>query len=482
VHSVDCPHLSRFGRIRAGARATRMRGRATRAPLCMSLLFLVLSVACCVSASRFGGAKREREREEGYDPVRGFTSTKPLQQMGAHVTAMAEMVATALAQPLSYVAGAAEGYQATRHGAPSAPGMQCNECMCVFMCECPYNVQCTITHTHPFSLYSAATGERGSEEASVEMGGDSVSSSSGYHVLDILMGKQRTAKHTQRLHKEKQRTARDVKQLQEKHEHTRAHRRAVHSMAAGDLEVEACEGESRTFACVSGLIQIQSGFWGRSNGRTCASENMDDLSCSTSNAERPLADVCDGKKSCSVRAFNSFFGGDPCEGTSKYMKVVYQCVDESLFNVTRSTASNSSAFGGFNYDREAYGKVFSCAPSFVDGTPIVAEAGKGVLTSQFDTQSGYGAFWECNFLISPQGAEVDGDNTDFAVLLAFDYLETGSSPFECRDCACDYIEVFDGPSPDPRYRLGGHSDSPDDGAFPRAGRCVYACVYVCVCE
>ncbi|XP_071504019.1 D-galactoside-specific lectin-like [Diadema antillarum] len=44
------------------------------------------------------------------------------------------------------------------------------------------------------------------------------------------------------------------------------------------------------------------------------------------NAKSVVSNACEGKSRCTVPATNSFFGGDPCSGTSKYLAVRYTCV------------------------------------------------------------------------------------------------------------------------------------------------------------
>ncbi len=34
---------------------------------------------------------------------------------------------------------------------------------------------------------------------------------------------------------------------------------------------------------------------------------------------------CEGRRSCSFRVTNRWYGDDPCDGTFKYLEVTYKC-------------------------------------------------------------------------------------------------------------------------------------------------------------
>ena len=40
---------------------------------------------------------------------------------------------------------------------------------------------------------------------------------------------------------------------------------------------------------------------------------------------------CNSKQTCSIRASNGEFGGDPCPGVVKYLEVTYTCKSKSSF-------------------------------------------------------------------------------------------------------------------------------------------------------
>lgn len=49
--------------------------------------------------------------------------------------------------------------------------------------------------------------------------------------------------------------------------------------------------------------------------------------CSLTNPDptATIAALCDGQQSCTVRADNTFMGGDPCQGTVKHADISYSC-------------------------------------------------------------------------------------------------------------------------------------------------------------
>lgn len=88
-----------------------------------------------------------------------------------------------------------------------------------------------------------------------------------------------------------------------------------------------CEDSVAHLQCDEGqVIKIYATNYGRRDQTTCSFERpaaqVQNVAC-TSPATQ-VADLCNGKSSCSVVASNSVFG-DPCVGTYKYLEVVYFC-------------------------------------------------------------------------------------------------------------------------------------------------------------
>uniref|UniRef100_A0A8C7XR71 SUEL-type lectin domain-containing protein n=1 Tax=Oryzias sinensis TaxID=183150 RepID=A0A8C7XR71_9TELE len=74
------------------------------------------------------------------------------------------------------------------------------------------------------------------------------------------------------------------------------------------------------------VIMVLSAFYGRQKRNVC---NNCPLAMSQNvNCGHPtdlVAEKCDGKKRCNIKAANSVFG-DPCKGTHKYLEVTYVCI------------------------------------------------------------------------------------------------------------------------------------------------------------
>ncbi|KAL5014153.1 hypothetical protein ScPMuIL_008423 [Solemya velum] len=90
----------------------------------------------------------------------------------------------------------------------------------------------------------------------------------------------------------------------------------------------ACEHKTALLTCPgNGKIHIAFVNYGRTDKSTCPSKAMKTTSCfSGTAAERKVTSLCEGKTSCSVKADNGNMKGDPCQGTFKYLRVVYYCM------------------------------------------------------------------------------------------------------------------------------------------------------------
>ncbi|MEQ2226582.1 hypothetical protein ILYODFUR_028824, partial [Ilyodon furcidens] len=88
-----------------------------------------------------------------------------------------------------------------------------------------------------------------------------------------------------------------------------------------------CEHSYATLQCEHGqVIFVYGADYGRRDHTTCSyrrpASQTENVYCS--NPTRKVAEICNGKNSCTVRASNSVFG-DPCVGTFKYLEVAYTC-------------------------------------------------------------------------------------------------------------------------------------------------------------
>ncbi|XP_068996587.1 rhamnose-binding lectin-like [Embiotoca jacksoni] len=88
-----------------------------------------------------------------------------------------------------------------------------------------------------------------------------------------------------------------------------------------------CEHSLAHLKCDEGLIiSVYAADYGRHDRSTCSysrpASQIENTSCSSPTGK--VADSCNGKNSCIIKAGNSVFG-DPCVGTYKYLEVAYTC-------------------------------------------------------------------------------------------------------------------------------------------------------------
>lgn len=89
----------------------------------------------------------------------------------------------------------------------------------------------------------------------------------------------------------------------------------------------ACEHSLANLQCDEGLvISVLAADYGRRDSTTCsfqrAAAQVRHVDCSRPATK--VAESCNGKSSCAIKASNSVFG-DPCVGTYKYLEVAYKC-------------------------------------------------------------------------------------------------------------------------------------------------------------
>ncbi|XP_056241397.1 L-rhamnose-binding lectin SML-like, partial [Seriola aureovittata] len=88
-----------------------------------------------------------------------------------------------------------------------------------------------------------------------------------------------------------------------------------------------CEHSSAHLHCDEGqVIFVYGADYGRRDRTTCSYQRPTSqiLKVLCSNPTSKVAEICNGKNSCTIRASNSVFG-DPCYGTYKYLEVAYVC-------------------------------------------------------------------------------------------------------------------------------------------------------------
>uniref|UniRef100_A0A672HA61 SUEL-type lectin domain-containing protein n=1 Tax=Salarias fasciatus TaxID=181472 RepID=A0A672HA61_SALFA len=103
----------------------------------------------------------------------------------------------------------------------------------------------------------------------------------------------------------------------------------VDYICQGLTNVVSCEGSAAVLKYNCGVITVKSAYYGRRDRTTC-SEGRPAAQLRNSQCFNPtgkVAESCDGKTTCIIRASNSVFG-DPCGGTYKYLEVDYTCERE----------------------------------------------------------------------------------------------------------------------------------------------------------
>ncbi|KAK1897960.1 L-rhamnose-binding lectin SML [Dissostichus eleginoides] len=94
------------------------------------------------------------------------------------------------------------------------------------------------------------------------------------------------------------------------------------------INFDTCEGSLAHLQCDEGtIIYIYGANYGRHDHTTCSynrpTSQLQRIDCS--DHSRKVANICNGKNSCTISATNSEFG-DPCDGTYKYLEVAYTCI------------------------------------------------------------------------------------------------------------------------------------------------------------
>ena len=89
-----------------------------------------------------------------------------------------------------------------------------------------------------------------------------------------------------------------------------------------------CENKIGTISCPNGkIIDVQNATYGRLNRQVCPDDDdrIKSTNCRSSNSLKRVENRCNDKTSCELLVNNVLFGGDPCQGTYKYLEVKYRC-------------------------------------------------------------------------------------------------------------------------------------------------------------
>ncbi|XP_059188558.1 L-rhamnose-binding lectin CSL1-like [Centropristis striata] len=110
------------------------------------------------------------------------------------------------------------------------------------------------------------------------------------------------------------------------------------------IHLVTCENSQAYLNCdVGQVIFLYGAHYGRSDRTTCSDQRpasqLQNVDCSGPTSK--VAESCNGKNSCVVRARNSVFG-DPCVGTYKYLELAYTCLCEYLFHSTEDIKTPQS--------------------------------------------------------------------------------------------------------------------------------------------
>uniref|UniRef100_A0A672HBH0 SUEL-type lectin domain-containing protein n=1 Tax=Salarias fasciatus TaxID=181472 RepID=A0A672HBH0_SALFA len=101
---------------------------------------------------------------------------------------------------------------------------------------------------------------------------------------------------------------------------------------ADETKSVTCEGKTFLFCpqhFTSLVISVVKANYGRVDGNKCAGRRpraqLRNIRCK--NPAKKVAQKCNGKRRCNIKASNSVFG-DPCRGTYKYLEVDFVCQGE----------------------------------------------------------------------------------------------------------------------------------------------------------
>ena len=119
--------------------------------------------------------------------------------------------------------------------------------------------------------------------------------------------------------------------------------RVVRENLADTISVEKGEGETAIITASSGKVITKVLF--ASYGNPSASNGeFTKGSCHAPSSEDKVKELCLNKESCSVSANVDTFGGDPCYGTLKSLKIKVEVDTPSTSNSTSNSTKELSTF------------------------------------------------------------------------------------------------------------------------------------------
>ena len=125
-----------------------------------------------------------------------------------------------------------------------------------------------------------------------------------------------------------------------------------------------CEHFEKNITCPYGqVIKVENANYGRTSQIPCQnSRKYITTNCKASNSLQKTKEICEGKRTCILRALNTVYG-NPCPGVIKYLEFRFQCVNSPNSEMAKE---NTVAVNGLNQgDWGTGGKFVSHAYSYV---------------------------------------------------------------------------------------------------------------------
>ncbi|XP_078619233.1 pentraxin fusion protein-like [Branchiostoma floridae x Branchiostoma japonicum] len=129
-----------------------------------------------------------------------------------------------------------------------------------------------------------------------------------------------------------------------------------------------CERNSDSISCQGDeVIQIVSANYGRTDPNVCSNNPVSVVDCLSPTTFQTVQSICDNQQSCTLDVTNAVFG-DPCDGTSKYLEVLYRCTLSGNNVALNRVTTQSSTY--ISYNGEVLGAekaVDGVRGTFIDG-------------------------------------------------------------------------------------------------------------------
>lgn len=91
--------------------------------------------------------------------------------------------------------------------------------------------------------------------------------------------------------------------------------------------VIVCQNGSMELRCPVGIIKFEKAIWGRTEGASvCPEPRILTQCCESKTSEAIVKNKCDGNSKCSISVNSDALGGNPCNGTWKYLEVRFMCI------------------------------------------------------------------------------------------------------------------------------------------------------------